>query len=47
MKEVNKIVKFDVKQNITEEELFEIKIRLENLRKELSRVKNRENIESK
>lgn len=38
----NKVVKFDVKQNLTEEELFEIKIKLENLRCEISKIKNRE-----
>lgn len=41
---VNKVVKFDIKQNLTEEELFDIKIRLENLRRELTKVKNREDI---
>ena len=41
---VNKVVKFDIKQNLTEEELFDIKIRLENLRQELTKVKNREDI---
>ena len=38
----NKVVKFDVKQNLTEEELFDIKLKLENLRCEISKIKNRE-----
>ena len=44
MEQVSKIVKFDVKQNTTEEELFEIKIRLETLRQTLNQVKNRQKI---
>ncbi len=42
---VSKSVKFDVKQNLTEEELFEIKIRLEGLRAEMNKIKNREKVE--
>jgi len=45
MEQVSKSVKFDVKQNITEEELFEIKVRLESLRGEMNKVKNREKVE--
>lgn len=45
MDQVSKVVKFDVKQNITEEELFEIKVRLEGLRAEMSKIKNREKVE--
>ena len=44
MDDVSKVVKFDVKQNITEEDLFDIKVRLENLREELNKVKNRQDI---
>ena len=40
MEQLSKIVKFDVKQNATEEELFEIKVRLEGLRSEMNKVKN-------
>ena len=45
MDSVSKAVKFDVKQNITEEELFEIKVRLEGLRSEMNKIKNREKVE--
>ncbi|MBQ8044044.1 MAG: MBL fold metallo-hydrolase [Clostridia bacterium] len=45
MDQVSKVVKFDVKQNITEEELFEIKVRLEGLRGEMNKIKNREKVE--
>lgn len=45
MDAVSKVVKFDVKQNITEEELFEIKVRLEGLRAEMNKIKNREKVE--
>jgi len=45
MEQLSKVVKFDVKQNITEEELFEIKVRLEGLRGEMNKVKNREKVE--
>ena len=45
MDKVSKTVKFDVKQNLTEEELFEIKIRLEGLRGEMTKVMNREKVE--
>ena len=44
MEDVSKSVKFDVKQNITEEELFDIKVRLESLRADLNKVKNRQDI---
>ena len=45
MDQLSKVVKFDVKQNITEEELFEIKVRLEGLRGEMNKIKNREKVE--
>ncbi len=45
MEQLSKVVKFDVKQNISEEELFEIKVRLEGLRGEMNKVKNREKVE--
>ena len=45
MEQLSKMVKFDVKQNITEEELFEIKVRLEGLRGEMNKIKNREKVE--
>ena len=45
MEGVSKAVKFDVKQNITEEELFEIKIKLEGLRAEMNKIRNREKTE--
>lgn len=44
MEDVSKVVKFDVKQNISEDELFDIKVRLEDLRQDINKVKNRENI---
>ena len=45
MEGLSKIVKFDVKQNITEEELFEIKVKLEGLRREMNKIKNREKVD--
>ena len=45
MEQVSKTVKFDVKQNLTEEELFEIKVRLEGLRGEMNKIRNREKVE--
>ena len=44
MEGLSKVVKFDVKQNITEEELFEIKVKLEALRSEMNKIKNREKV---
>lgn len=44
MEGLSKVVKFDVKQNITEEELFEIKVKLEGLRSEMNKIKNREKV---
>ena len=47
IEQVSKVVKFDVKQNITEEELFDIKVRLENLKNEIAKVRNRESTGNK
>ena len=41
IEQVSKVVKFDIKQNITEEELFAKKVMLENLRTELNKINNR------
>ena len=45
MDSVSKVVKFDVKQNLTEEELFEIKVKLEGLKHEMNKIKNRQKAE--
>ena len=45
MEDVSKIVKSDVKHGATEEEMFEIKMKLVGLKEEMEKIKNRVKIE--
>ena len=45
MEDVSKVVKSDVKHGATEEEMFEIKMKLANLKDEMEKIKNRVKIE--
>ena len=44
MEEVSKVVKSDVKFGADEEELFEMKVKLEGLKAEMEKIKNREKL---